>query len=221
MAAEVEDWFDRLQTLKHTFAEHPELGIPELAQLTDIEWFLAAKSAQIETGEQIRQSLAAVRTVAKAKFAQQMASAMKKHLAASNGQLPPNPQALFAYFIRPIPPSFFERYESLYTGNVRDVPKSGGNELVIQEKSPVDEDYDSRVGINVDGMRSYAGTGPRAWVDAPGGYDAMIRRAQSGFAQAHNGAKAAGLEQLAPFITPPLSPTRLEKLLKLERQNAR
>src|SRR4051794_20563736 len=33
IAAETEAWLDRLQTLKRMFAEHPELSIPELAQL--------------------------------------------------------------------------------------------------------------------------------------------------------------------------------------------
>jgi hypothetical protein len=216
IARETQDWLDRLHTLKRMFAEHPELSIPELAQLTDSEWLLAVKRAQLDTADQIRQSLAAVRSAAKSKFAQQMASALQKHLAATNGQLPSSPQALYAYFIRSIDPSFFQRYEMVETGNVHDVPAADGQRTVIREIAPVDEDYDARYGVTAQGMRAVAGDKARAWVDAPDGYDGMVRRAQLEFARANNGAKAAGLEQLAPYITPPLAPAKLQKLIDLE-----
>ncbi len=218
IAAEAQDWLDRLHTLKRMFAEHPELSIPELAQLTDSEWLLAVKRAQLNTADQIRESLAAVRSAAKSKFAQQMASALQKHLAATNGQLPPTPQALYAYFIRPIDPSFFQRYEMVETGNVHDLPAANGQRTVIREIAPVDEDYDARYGVNAQGMRTVAAGNARAWVDAPDGYDGMVSRARAEFAKANNGAKAAGLEQLAPFINPPLAPAKLQKLIDLEHE---
>jgi hypothetical protein len=218
VAAETESWLDRLRTLKRMFAEHPELSIPELAQLTDSEWLLAVKNAQLDTTEQVRQSLAAVRNAAKSKFAQQMASALQKYLAATNGQLPSNPQALYAYFIRSIDPSFFQRYEMVETGNVHDAPAADGQRTVIREIASVDEDYDARYGVTAQGMWTVAGDKARAWVDAADGYQGMVRRAQAEFARANSGAKAAGLEQLAPYLNPPLAPAKLQKLIDLERE---
>src|ERR1043166_7654709 len=43
LSAEMQPWLDRLQTLKRMFAEHPELGVPEMAQLTDLEWLFVAR----------------------------------------------------------------------------------------------------------------------------------------------------------------------------------
>jgi hypothetical protein len=218
IAAETQAWLDRLHTLKRMFAEHPELSIPELAQLTDSEWLLAVKHAQLDTAEQVRQSLAEVRSAAKSKFAQQMASALQKYLAATKGQLPPDPLALSSYFIRRIDASFFQRYEMVETGNVHDAPGADGQRTVIREIAPIDEDYDARYGVTAQGMRTVAGDKARAWVDAPDGYDGMVRRARLEFARANNGAKAAGLEQLAPYINPPLAPAKLQKLIDLERE---
>lgn len=222
IAAETQEWFTHLQTVKQIFAAQPQLAIPEVAQLTDLQWLLTTKKIQLDTPDQIRQGLAAVRNAAKNRFALQMGSAIKRYLAATNGQLPPSPSALAPYFIPPIDPAVLERYESLHTGSVADLAvPPGGPLVVIREKSPVDEDYDSRFAVESNGFSRSLGAGARAWLPDPDGYDGMVRKARIQFGLANNGAKAAGLEQLAPYISPPLPPEKLQKLIDLDREQKR
>lgn len=218
VTAEIEPWLDRLQTLKRMFAGHPELGVPEMAQLTELEWLFIARKSPVDTETQLRQSLAAVRAAAKEKFAQQMASALRKYTAASGGELPPNPHALASHFIRTLDPAMFARYEMVRSGKLDELPdKNSAGVVVIRERVPVDEDFDTRYGVTANGMRYPIGRGPRGWVPALDGYDGMVSRAKKQFSQANNGAKPASLEQLTPFLDP-LPPALLQKLLQLDRE---
>lgn len=218
---ETKRWLERLNSLRSLLAERPDLGIPELRLLTDREWLRIAKDAQFDTEEHTRQSLAALRSAAKEQFIGKLSSALRKYLAATNGELPPTAIALAPYFVNPVDPAIFPRYEMLHTGNVSKMPDR--RHAVIREKTPIDEDYDARYGVDGNAIRRGGGTGDaRTWVDDPEGYDGMIRRARAEFSRANNSAKQpGGLEQLAPYINPPLPPAKLDKLLKIERESAR
>lgn len=219
VTAEIQPWLDRLQTLQRMFSEHSELSIPEMVQLTELEWLSIARKSSVETEAQLRQSLAAVRAAAKEKFAQQMASALRKYTAASGGELPPTPQALAPHFIRTLDPAMFARYEVVRGGKLDDLPdKNGPSAVVIREKAPLDEDYDTRFAVTANGMRRPLGQGARAWVPTIDGYDAMVSRARMQFSAANGGTKAVSLEQLVPFLDP-MPPTLLEKLLQLDRDS--
>lgn len=209
-------WLARLRGLRNILTQRPELGIPELNLLSDREWLLAAKDAQLDTPENVRKSLAELRGLAKGKFTGYLSIALRKFLAASGGQLPLTVDGLAPYFDEPVAPAIFPRYELLRTGSVNDLPDK--RVTVIREKTSVDEDYDGRYGVDANAVRKGGGNDARAWIDDPDGYDGMIRRAQADYARANNGAKAAGVEQLAPYIYPPLSPAKLQKLVELERE---
>jgi len=213
---ETNAWLARLQEVRDVMAQHPEVGIPELSLLSDREWLRIAKDAQFETPEQIRKSLAALRNAAKEQFAVRLASALGKYLRASGGQLPPTALTLAGYFTEPVDLAIFQRYEVVRTGNVSDLPDRTLS--VIREKAPVDKDYDSRYGVDGNAIQSGGGFGnARTWVNDPDGYDGMIQHARAAYARANNGAKTTSLEQLAPYINPPLSPAALRKLIDLEQ----
>lgn len=216
--AETKIWLAQLNRLKGLLSQRPDLGIPELSLLTAREWLRIAKDAQFDTEEHIRQSLAALRNAAKEQFIGRLSLALRDYLAATNGELPPTTNALAPYLDPPVDPAIFQRYEMLHTGKISQI--SSLTRSIIREKAAVDEDYDSRYGLDRNGVPMNRGNNARAWIDDPDGYDGMIRRAKDEFSRANNGAKATSLEKLAPYINPPLSSTKLEKLLKLERESA-
>jgi hypothetical protein len=94
---------------------------------------------------------------------------------------------------------------------------------VVLEKTPIDEDFDQRHGVNAGRMAdgsgwgvvpgSFGGTGPAAWIDD---YDNRVRHARADYTRDHPGAPKAGLAELAPYIDPPLDPAKLQKLINLE-----
>lgn len=218
-AVETGPWLARLQTIRHLFATHPETSIPELQYLQDSDWILLTREAELDTEEHIRKSLAVLRDAGKQTFTRYLERATTAYVRSSDGQLPPSAEALGPYFDPPVDGAILPRYEILRSGNVRDLPTRGF--VIVREKAPIDEDFDGRFGLYVfGGVFTVAGGGNNAltWISDPDGYDGMIRKAQTHFGQVNNGAKASGLEQLAPYIDPPLSPEKLQKLIELERQ---
>jgi hypothetical protein len=215
IATEAKAWLARVVELRGMFARNPQFAIPELSLLTDMQWIQAARVAELDTDEQIRQSLAAVRTAAKEELNGRLASAFQRYIGATDGRLPPTLAEVLPYFVRPVDPAMLDRYELAPVGNMKDLP---AGTQAVREKAPVDEDYDSRMIVDRTGRRGSAGNNARAWLEAPDGYSGMISRAQAGYARANNGAKGGGLEQLAPYVDPPLPPEKLRKLIELEKK---
>lgn len=221
-AVETGPWLARIQTIRHLFATHPETSVPELQYLQDSDWILLTREAELDTEEHIRKSLATLRDAGKRAFTRSLESAMSAYVRSTDGQLPPNAEALGPYFDPPVDGAILPRYEILRSGNVKELPARGF--VIVREKAPIDEDFDGRFGLYVSGgVFTVAGGGNNAltWISDPDGYDGMIRKAQTQFGRVNNGAKASGLEELAPYIDPPLSPEKLQKLIELERQEKR
>jgi hypothetical protein len=219
-AVDTGPWLARIQTIRHLFATHPETSIPELRYLQESDWILLTREAELDTDEHIRKSLAGLRDAGKRAFTGYLQRAMTAYVQASDGQLPPNVEALAPYFDPPVDSATLPRYEMLRSGNMKDLPKDGL--MIVREKAAIDEDFDGRFGLYTNGGPFTVAGGKnsaRTWISDPDGYDGMIRKARAQFAQANNGAKAAGLEQLAPYIDPPLPPEKLQKLIELNRES--
>jgi hypothetical protein len=221
VSAETKLWLTKLATAKRLFAEHPEAALPEFQLLNIRAWLGAIKGVEFDTEEHTRKGLAAIRTVAKKEFTMWLSFALRKYVNATNGELPQDLTALVPYFDRPIDPAILERYKMVRTGNLTGVPNS--MEPVILEKAPIDEDFDSRQGLQVsrmsDGTRwgavqgSFGGLGPAAWID---GYEERVQRARAEFTRANPGTSTPRLGQLAPYFDPPIDPAKLEKLIARE-----
>ncbi len=218
-AGETGPWLARIQTIRHLFATHPETSIPELKYLQESDWLLLTREAELDTEDHIRKSLAVLRGAGKRAFTRYMQSAMTAYVQASGGMLPPNVEALGPYFDPPVDSAILPRYEILRSGNMKDLPKEGL--MIVREKAAIDEDFDGRFGLYTNGgpfTVAGGGNNARTWISDPDGYDGMISKARVQFARANNGAKAAGLEQLAPYIDPPLAPEKLKQLIDLDRE---
>jgi hypothetical protein len=218
-AVEAGPWLARIQTIRHLFATHPETSIPELRYLQESDWILLTREAELDTEEHIRKSLAALRDAGKRNFTRYLESAMMAYVHASGGQLPPNVEALGPYFDPPVDGAILPRYEIVRSGNVKDLPMQVFG--IVREKAPIDEEFDGRFGLYLSHetfISSGGGHDARTWLPDPDGYDGMISKAREQFSRANNGAKAAGLEQLAPYINPSLPPEKLQKLIDLEQE---
>ncbi len=225
-ATETQTWLVKLATAKRIFAEHPEFGIPELQLLELREWLGAIKGLSFDTPEQTRQSLAAIRGAAKTAFTTRLSFALQKFFKTSGDTLPPDVLTLAPYFSPSVNHAILLRYQMTLTGSLAGY--SDSHTPVIIETAPIDEEFDTRHGVNLGRMAdgsgwgvmrgSFGGRGPAAWID---GYQDRLTRARADFKRDNPGTTAPALAQLAPYFIPPLPPATLEKLLKTERTGAR
>jgi len=226
-AAETRAWLATFATVKRLFAEHPEAGIPELQLLELRSWLGTIKNLSLDSEEQVRQSLATIRTAAKNEFMQRLAFALQKYLKARDGELPPDLLALATYFTPAIDPAMLDRYKLTRSGNM--ARSTGGiRDPVVLEKAPIDEDFDTRSGVNVGPMAdgsgwgvvrgSFGGIGPAAWIDD---YQDRLKRAQSDFTREHPGTKPGGLADVVSYMNPPLDAAVAEKIIKAEKARAK
>jgi hypothetical protein len=207
---EVKAWLARVKQLKRLFAENPARQIPEMQLLTDDDWLRAAKQAELDSDATVRQGLAAVRTAAKAKFVRMMAQALGKFTKAANDQLPLTTTELAPYFDPPIDGTMLQRYAMVRTGSAA----TAGGYQAIQEKTPIDEDYDNGYQVGANG--SYGSMPPPlAWIE---NIQTLEQQAFKAYAKANNGASPSKTSQLIPYFDPPLPPATVEKLIKAESE---
>ncbi len=200
-AAALQAWFQRIDRLKQTLAQRPELAVPELALLTEQSWFTLAQEARVDTEEEIRDALARLRRIAENGVANQVGPALRAYLAAHDDQLPPSAAELAPYFNPPVDTAVLARLAMVHTGKIADVPpREQGNNLV-RLQAPVDADRDSIWNIGRSGFSTQAAS------------IVAVREAQKAYAANHAGAKALSPADLAPYLKWPLSPTNLQKAI--------
>jgi hypothetical protein len=154
----IEAWLARVKRLQAQFKSDPAIGIPEMRLLTESDWLKVAASASFDSDEGLRRAEGAIRDRAKWTFSQSLASALDKFTAATRGELPLAVLELEGYAVPPLDPSMLARYEMARSGNISD--RSGGF-IAINEISPVDPQFDSRIRIQTQGGAS--ATEPPAW----------------------------------------------------------
>lgn len=228
-AAETQAWLAKLATVKRLFAKHPESAIPELQLLEMRAWLGTVKNLPFDGEDQIRKSLAAVRSAAKKQFTMQLSFALRKYLNTRDGELPPDVLALATYFNPPMDPAILGRYKMTRSGNMAALASElHASDAVVLERSPVDEDFDTRHGVNVGRMGdgsgwgvvpgSFGGLGPTAWIDD---YQDRLKRAQADFSREHPGAKPNGLADVVSYMNPPLDAAVAEKIIQAEKDRGK
>lgn len=134
----------QVNLLKRRLDQKPETKIPELQLLTGQDWLHLVQDARLRqenpSDEQILWALETIRSNAKQHFAYELQPALLAYSNANNGQLPNDPSVLAPYFRSPVDETALQRYQMLKTGNVNDLQPG---ELVIGEKAPVDDQYDT------------------------------------------------------------------------------
>jgi len=139
----------RINALKQGFEERPNLSIPELAYLNPNRWASVAHDYKLETDDEFREALCSLRNHAKESFAPELGKALINYIVANDGQLPSDALQLKVYFQSPVDDALLQRYEMLHTGRMSDFPIK---ELLIAEKAPVDEQYESLYKIGASGI---------------------------------------------------------------------
>jgi hypothetical protein len=133
----------RAAELNQHLEQKPQLRIPELAMLSEADWIEAGKIARLGSETEVRQSLMMLRSRAKASSFNLWQHALKGYLKATNGQPPTDPLQLKPYFETEVDDTLLQRYKM-----VADSP--GG--WLIEEKTPVDESYDTRMKVGLDSL---------------------------------------------------------------------
>jgi hypothetical protein len=131
----------KVALLKERLAQTPDAWIPEFQFLTPEDW-LAAASAPLETDEDFRRALAALRTAGERVFVGQLHQALNAYIQAHPETFPAEMSELKPYFATPVDEALLQHWkvapkDELY--GVGDYHSAS----VLTQKAPVDEDYDA------------------------------------------------------------------------------
>lgn len=192
--AEIEAWLARVSRLKDLVQQRPAAAIPEMAMLTEKDWFDAARDAAFATAEDLRKSLAAVRNQAREKVTHPLRQALVRYLDANEARLPTDISQLASSAELPLTPEILARYEMLYSGPLN---AASFNRWLIAEKSPIDEAFDTC---------AYVSFGKSGTVDFLEIRPADLQEALRAFAKANAGNLPSTRTQLLPFFQTALSP---------------
>ncbi|MEO5803510.1 MAG: sigma-70 family RNA polymerase sigma factor [Verrucomicrobiota bacterium] len=196
-------WINRVTQLKQRLEQKPEGGIPELKLLGDEDWLAAVKDRHLDTENQYRRALSALRGAAEEKFADAAHSALSKYLKASGGQFPTDLEQLKQYFDSPIDDSILQRWQ-IVPGKT--VPKVGVGELIITEKSAVDDILDKRIAIGDNGR------GSMQFLDSEIGD--LLKPARTAYLGSHGNWTDFEVSKLMPFAKTPEEQAAVQKLIQ-------
>ncbi len=211
---EIAAWLARMKRLRQLFDERPAQRIPEMQFLTDEDWLRSAKTAQLESDDDIRRAMAQVRTAASAHFISAIATAVRNYGATNKTDKPASIAQLAAYFDPPVDPLLLGQYEVVDgIGAGTPNPASWG----VRRQAPIDADYDSRPAVTTTAGRtgSRGSWGPLAWDPD---LSARYTRALRDYARSNSSDQPRGIATLLPFFNPPLEPALAERLIRVERR---
>src|SRR2546429_1523696 len=117
-------WDERVKLLKRRFEQWPGKNTPELELLSEQDWLNVTASRQLETEEDSREAMSALRLAAKGKFSEIVNRALEQYAQSNNDQLPSDLSQLKPYLLPPLD-SFLESYEIAKPGSV--IPPSPGS----------------------------------------------------------------------------------------------
>jgi len=113
-------WPFRVHLLKQLLSELPSQRIPELRLLEALDWIEVARNAELDTPANIRASLAALRSLARKKFALHLQEAVRRFAAESDGNLPGDILQLTPFLTAPADREILERYTMTRSGKLAD-----------------------------------------------------------------------------------------------------
>lgn len=195
---EMSDWLDRADKIKRLFATKPELGTPELAMLSDEDWFLLGQETSLETEAQIAEVTAKARLRAENLAVMRMRSSLRSYLSSHNNHLPQRVTELADYCTPPIAPEVFARFTLPAPGTAVDVKSRSRADLIVKA-APIDNERDRVWHVTLSGSSSE----PAA--------NYSVREAQSAFRKDHGGVDAATADELAPYLRWPVRRDLVEK----------
>jgi hypothetical protein len=215
-------WIARVKRLREVFEQNPPQKIPEMRLLTDDDWLLIARQNRLDSEDSVRQALAAIRAAAKDRFVVTLNGAVRRYIAAAPADqtvalsrpgrdgatkgrtAPARASELAPYLENPADSEILNRLEVFNLGT----------RWVLQEKSPIDADYDG--GYRVSSNSGYVPRAPWAWF--PPDIDERSMRADNAYQTANGGRSSTGWADSLPYFDPPLEPEIAERILRAERE---
>jgi len=192
----------KVAQLKERAEETPGAKIPEMQFLTDRDWFNAA-NGRLDTDADYRRALASLRTAGESKFASMLKPALGQYMQANSKQFPTDLAQLQPYFSAPIDDTIIQRWEIAPASTVKSLVMGG--DVIITQKAPVDDVFDSRFGI---GPNGYGQTDF---------FSQEISKTMTpvfeSFKAAHNGQWPSDNSQLLSYATTPEQQATLQKML--------
>lgn len=181
-------WIGRVRQLTAFLNRYPEMGIPEIALTSEADWLDATKGVSFESEADFRKALAELRRIARGKSSDAIGSALRQAMAANDGNLPADVQALAAYLPPDLDPSILRRFTFNPSGQIKGI--SSDMRFVLDE-TPVDELWDSMYFFSNDsvGMRR----------TMPWGRESHVAAAMAEFEKT-TGRPAEASGQLQPYL---------------------
>ena len=192
----------KMNKLKQRLAETPDAKIPELQFVTEQDWLNAA-NGKLDTEADYRRALASLRSAAESKVGSMFQKALKAYLQSSGGQMPTDLGQLQPYFDLPMDDAILQRWEIAPASTVQSLDMGG--DVIITQKAPVDDVFDTRYGIGPNGFGSTDFLPNETFKTMKPVFDA--------YRAAHNGQWQTEMSQLLPYATTPEQQTALQKLI--------
>jgi hypothetical protein len=180
----------------------PNAKIPELQLVTEQDWLDAAKG-ELKTEADYRRALSRLRGAGENRFGLMLKHALNRYMQSNNEQFPTDLDQLQPYFDSPVDGAALQRWEIAPAETVKSLGLGG--DVIITQKGPVDDVFDSRIGIGPNGSGS---TDFLSWGIAP-----TMNPVIEAFRAAHNGRGSTDLSQLLPYATTPEQQALLQKLI--------
>ena len=198
----VKSWLDRVDLLKQRLEQVPNAKIPELQLVTEQDWLDAAKG-ELKTEADYRRALSKLRNFGESTFGGMLKAALNRYKQSNNDQFPTDLDQLQPYFDSPVDPAALQRWEIAPAEKVKSLGLGG--DVIITQKAPVDDVFDSRIGIGPNGSGS---TDFLSWGIGP-----TMSPVIEAFKAAHNGRASTDFTQLLPYATTPEQQALLQKLI--------
>jgi RNA polymerase sigma factor (sigma-70 family) len=195
-------WENRVIQLKERLQQTPSSQIPELQLLTDEDWLNAAKG-DLKTDTDFRKALSALRGAAEGKLATMLQPALKAYMKANNDQFPTDIVQLQPYFASAVDPAVLQRWEIMPADRIKSLGMGG--DMVISQKSPVDDVFDTCFGIGPNGY------GSTDFLSKNTGD--IVGPLYTAFSQAHNGDMPDDPSALLAYATTASQQEAIQKLI--------
>ncbi len=200
LTQEAAAWSARVNQLKQTLVQHPELGIPELQLLTEADWLLATMNRNFSSKE-ITQALLLLRTRAKDSFTKRVSDEARSYFATAK-TWPTQFDQLAPLLTPPVDPAILARYDF----------QSENGRLIVAEKLAGALDLDRLALCAWEDTKTKRGLS--GFYGSETAQGRSVREAVQAYAKVHDGAPATDPAQLWPFLSQSLDAATLAKLFQ-------
>jgi hypothetical protein len=198
-----ESWLERVAELKERLEQTPNAKIPELQFVTEQDWLNAAKR-ELKTDADYRRALSEMRSAGENKFSWMLFKAIDAYRRGNNRQSPTDLAQLLPYFDSQVDDAILQRWTMLPSDSFPNMRLGG--DMVITQKTPVDDVFDRRYIIGASG-----GWGNTDFLESE------IRETMTPVLEAyqatHSQSPLDDFSQLRPYATTPEQRAALEKLI--------